>query len=317
MPFSYPWAVEFAEQSEIMHWHKGEAKLQEDVLQWKTPGALSDIEKNHLTQILRLFTQSDVAVGGNYVDQFLPKFKNNEIRQMLLSFANREGEHQRAYALLLNTLGFSDAEFSIFLEYDEMSKKVEFMSNSDTSTKSGLGLALAKSAINEGMSLFSAFVMLLNYVRHGKMQGMCEIVAWSIKDEAIHVLGMTQLFRTYCEEHPRIVNDEFKKSIYDIVRQAVKLEDKFLELAYSLGEPTGLTKEEVKRYIRYIADRRLVQLGLKPNFKIKENPLDWVDWMISGEKSTSFFERTVTSYSKVGLSDGPDTQNPWGYPVVA
>ena len=56
--------------------------------------------------------------------------------------------------------------------------------------------------------------MLLNYQRFGKMKGMCEIVEWSIRDETMHVQGMTRLFREYVSEHPRIVNDSFKKSIY-------------------------------------------------------------------------------------------------------
>ena len=97
---------------------------------------------------------------------------------MLLSFANREGTHQRAYALLNDTLGFPDEEYSAFLEYKEMVAKIEFMQNNDVTTHHGLGKALAQTCINEGMSLFSAFIMLLNYQRFGKMKGMCEVVEW-------------------------------------------------------------------------------------------------------------------------------------------
>jgi len=164
---------------------------------------------------------------------------------MLLSFANREGTHQRSYALLNDTLGLPEEEYSAFLEYKEMSDKIEFMQQNDVSTRKGLGLALAQSACNEGMSLFSAFVMLLNYQRFGKMKGMCEIVEWSIRDETMHVQGMTQLFREYVKEHPRVVNDDFKKSIYKMYRQAVKLEDKVIDLAYEMGTIEGLEKEEV------------------------------------------------------------------------
>ena len=174
-PFNYPWAMEIAESHEKIHWGSWEAKLQEDVNQWKSD-TITKEEKNHITQILRLFTQSDVQVGGNYCDLFIPKFKNNEIRSMLLSFANREGTHQRSYALLNDTLGLPEEEYSAFLEYEELKSKIEFMQDNDVATKRGLGLALAQSACNEGMSLFSAFVMLLNYQRFGKMKGMCEIV---------------------------------------------------------------------------------------------------------------------------------------------
>ncbi len=185
-PFHYPWAMEYAEKHEKIHWGTWEAKLQEDVKQWKN-GGLTDQERKHITSILRIFTQSDCAVAGNYCDQFIPVFKNNEIRNMLLSFANREGTHQRAYALLNDTLGLAEEEYSSFLSFTEMREKIEFMQetgiHNDHPTLKAIGTSLAQAVCNEGMSLFSAFVMLLNYQRFGKMKGMCEIVEWSIKDE--------------------------------------------------------------------------------------------------------------------------------------
>jgi len=306
-PFKYPWAVERAISHERIHWGEWEASLQEDVTQWKS-GNISDVEKNHITQILRLFTQSDVAVGTNYLEYYIPKFKNNEVRAMLTSYANREFVHQRSYALLNDTLGLPEEEFSAFLEFKQMAEKVEFMQDIDVHSHTGLAKAVARSAINEGMSLFSAFVMLLNYQRYGKMRGMCEIVEWSIRDETIHCEGMVQLFRSFCEEHPRIVNDEFKKDIYEMVRQAVKLEDKVVDLAFEMGPIEGLSAQEVKQYIRYLADRRLIQLGLKGNWKVKENPLPWVDWVVSGASHKNFFEGRVTDYNAKGL-DGDD----WGW----
>lgn len=301
-PFKYPWAVDYATQHEKIHWGEWEAKLHEDVAQWKG-GAISPSEKYHITSILRLFTQSDVAVGTNYIELFLPKFKNNEIRAMLTSFVNREFVHQRAYALLNDTLGLPEEEYSAFLEYDQMKQKIEFMQTADTHSLHGLGKAIAQSACNEGMSLFSAFVMLLNYQRYGKMKGMCEIVEWSIRDESMHVEGMTRLFREFCEEHPRIVNDEFKKSIYQMFRDAVALEDKVIDLAYDeTGGIEGLTADEVKGYIRYIADRRLIQLGLKGNFGIKDNPIPWLDWIVNGDSLKNFFEGTVTDYNAAGMA---------------
>ena len=295
-PFKYPWAVNMSVDHEKLHWGEWEAKLQDDVTQWKS-GKLSESEKNHITQILRLFTQSDVAVGTNYIESYLPKFKNNEIRAMLSSFVNREFVHQRSYALLNDTLGLPEEEFSAFTEIKAMADKIEFMADIDVNSHSGLGLAIARSVLNEGMSLFSAFAMLVNYQRFGKMRGMCEIVEWSIRDESMHCDGMAKLFRTFCEEHPRIVTDEFKAAIYQMFRDAVKLEDKVIKLAFEMGDVEGLTEEEVKKYIRYIADRRLIQLGLKANWHVKENPLPWLDWVINGDSFKNFFECTVTDYS--------------------
>ena len=101
--------------------------------------------------------------------------------------------------------------------------------------------------------------MLLNFQRFGKMKGMGTIVEWSIRDESLHVQGNAKLFRTFCEEHPRIVNDELKSKIYTMAKNAVDLEDKFINLAFKGNEVEGLTKEEVRRYIRHIADRRLLR----------------------------------------------------------
>lgn len=305
-PFHYPWAMEMAESHEKIHWGSWEVKLQEDVDQWKQ-NKITPEEKNHITQILRLFTQSDVQVAHNYSDLFIPKFQNHEIRNMLLSFAAREGTHQRSYALLNDTLGFDDVEYEAFLDYKQMVNKIEFMQDNDVSTQNGLAKALAQTCVNEGMSLFSAFAMLLNYQRFGKMKGMCEVVEWSIRDESMHVEGMSRLFREFCQEHPRVVTDEFKKEIYDMFRTAVKLEDKVIDLAYKMGDVEGLDKNEVKQYIRHLADRRLIQLGLKPNFGVKDNPLPWIEWIIAGDSFKNFFEGTVTDYSAAGM------QGEWGW----
>lgn len=298
-PFHAPWAFELARRHENAHWVEDEADLGDDVTQWKD-GTISDIEKSHITHILRLFTQSDVAVGANYYELFIPKFKNNEVRNMLGSFAAREAIHQRAYALLNDTLGLPEEEYHAFLDYKEMADKIDFMTQADVSTHKGIALALAKSVFNEGLSLFASFVMLLNYQRFGKMRGMCKITEWSLADESMHVEGNARLFKEYCAEHPRIVTDDFKKSIYEMVREGVKLEDRFITLAYELGPVHGLDQAEVKQYIRYIADRRLIQLGLRGNWKVKENPLPWLEWL-TGDRQTNFFEGRVTDYDVAGL----------------
>ena len=306
-PFQYPWAMEFAVESEKAHWGEWEAKLQDDVAQWQS-GKLTPQEKNHITQILRLFTQSDVAVGTNYLDHDIKQFNNNEIRGMLTSFANREFVHQRSYALLNDTLGLPEEEYSAFLNYKQMKDKIEFMGQIDTTTQTGLAKAIARSVMNEGMSLFSAFAMLLNYQRYGLMKGMCEIVEWSVRDETLHCDGMVRLFREFCKEHPKIVTDEFKKDIYQMFRDGVALEDAVVDAAFELGPVKDLTADDIKKYIRYIADRRLIQLGLKGNWKVKDNPLDWMEWILSSSRHTNFFEAVVTDYSSAGLS-GTD----WGW----
>ncbi len=302
-PFLYPWAVDLAKKHEEIHWIEDEAELSEDVQDWKTK--LTESEKEFITHVLRLFTQSDVQVGENYHELLIPRFKNNEVRNMLSSFAAREAVHQRAYALLNDTLGLPDEDFHKFLDYKAMADKIDFMKEGNVTSHTGLALALAQSVFNEGMSVFASFVMLLNFQRFGKMKGMATIVEWSIRDETIHVQGNSKLFRTFCEEHPRVVNDELKSKIYNMAENAVSLEDKFIDLAFRGNDVQGLTKKEVRAYIRHIADRRLLQLGLKPLFNQKDNPLPWLDWVLNGASHDNFFEKRVTEYSVVGM-EGDD-----------
>lgn len=299
-PFQYPWAMKIAEEHENLHWVEGEANLEGDVEDWQRN--LAPNEKNLIHQILRLFTQSDVQVGGNYCEHYIPYFKNNEIRNMLLSFASREGIHQRAYALLNETINLPESDYEAFLEYEEMADKMEYMADMDMNSKTSVGLALAKTVFSEGVSLFGAFAMLLNFQRFGKMKGMCEIVRWSILDESIHVEGMAKLFRTFCDENPEIVDDSFKRSIYDMARSIAFLEERFISLAFELGNIEGLTQEEVKSYVRYLCDRRLTQLGLKPNFHEETCSIPWFDEIMTGTTFANFFESRVTDYEVVGLA---------------
>ena len=113
---------------------------------------------------------------------------------------------------------------------------------------------------------------------------------------------MIKLFRTYVEENREIWNDELKGKIYSIAEKMVELEDKFIDLAFAMGDMPGLTADQVKHYIRYIADRRLISLGLKGVFKVKKNPLPWVEEMINAPTHTNFFENRSTDYSKGALS---------------
>lgn len=306
-PFKYPWAVELAQKHEKVHWVEDEVSLEDDINDWKR-GKVNECERQFITNVLRLFTQSDVAVGSFYYETLIPTFRNNEIRNMLGSFASREAIHQRAYSLLNDSLGLPEGDYSAFLEYAEMRNKIEFMGEANGSTKSGLGLSISKSVFNEGVTLFASFAMLLNFQRRGLMRGMGKVVEWSVRDETLHVDGMSLLFRAYCDGHPRIVTDEFKKSIYEMAKQCVKLEDKFIELAYKNCNIEGLNADEVKQYIRYIMDRRLIQLGLKGIYKVKNNPIPWLEHILNAPDHTNFFEGRVTGYEVAGLT-GTD----WGY----
>ena len=310
-PFNYPWAYDAWMKHEQSHWLHTEVPMLEDVKDWKKK--LTENERQFLTHIFRFFTQGDIDVAGGYVKNYLPYFAQPEVRMMLLGFAAREALHIAAYSHLIETLGLPETMYNQFLEYDAMRQKHDFVLDisSQNTTKENTATHIATfSAFTEGMQLFSSFIMLLNFPRMGKMKGMGQIVTWSIVDETQHCEAMIKLFRTYIEENKEIWNDELKSKIYSIAEKMVELEDKFIDLSFETGGIQGLTREEVKEYIRYIADRRLISMGLKGIYKRKKNPLPWVEEMINAPTHTNFFENRATDYAKGSLSGTWD--DVWG-----
>lgn len=313
-PFSYPWAYNAWLKHEQSHWLHTEVPMIEDVKDWKRH--LTKDERAFCTNILRFFTQSDIDVAGGYVNNYLPHFPQPEIRMMLCGFAAREALHIAAYAHLIETLGLPESTYNEFFEFQEMKDKHEFFlgfKNFDQNLSMRPQLArqiAAFSAFTEGMQLFSSFIMLLNFPRHSKLKGMGQIITWSLVDETQHTEAMIKLFRTYIEENRDIWNDYLKSEIYKVAATMVELEDKFINLAFNGHTLENLTKEDVKQYIRYIADRRLISLGLKGIFKVKKNPLLWVEEMINAPTHTNFFENRATDYAKGAL--GGSWGDVWG-----
>lgn len=279
--------------------------MAEDIKDWKNK--LTEDEKEFLTKILRFFTQGDLDVAGGYVKNYLPYFPQPEVRMMLLGFAAREALHVAAYSHLIETLGMPESIYGEFLEYQAMRDKHDyFMQFTERDDHNVAQQIAAFSAFTEGMQLFSSFVMLLNFTRHGKMKGMGQIISWSIVDETQHAESMIMLFRTFVEENRHIWNDSLKGQIYDIATKMVELEDKFIDLAFNGQEQQNMTAVDLKQYIRYIADRRLISLGMKGIFKVKKNPLPWVEEMINAPTHTNFFENKSTEYAKGSLTGGWD-----------
>ena len=297
-PFDYDWAFNAYDTMQKMHWLPSEVPLHEDIRDWNE--RLTKEEKNLINQILKFFTQGDIDIAKAYLDSYIPKFKSPEVRMMLSSFASSEANHAHAYSLLNDTLGEpSLLDFKAFQEYKEMANKHTYLFKDKGKGIEGFLRDIACfSAFGEGLQLFASFVMLLNFQRYGRMKGMCQIVTWSIRDETHHVESMIKLFKTLIKENPKVWTDKFKKTIYQTARDMVELEDKFIDLAFEMGGIRGLTSDEVKKYIRYIADRRLLQLSLKPNYGVKDNPLGWLDWVLNGVEHANFFENRATEYNK-------------------
>ena len=296
-PFNYPWAFEFYKKQQQMHWMPEEVPLQDDIKDYKEK--LTPANRALVDNIFRFFTQADVDVCCGYAKHYLPTFKQPEIRMMLVSFAAMEAVHQEAYSLLLETLGKSEEEYQMFTEIQAMSDKHDYLTDFNMNSRHEMAKTMAVySGFTEGVQLFSSFAILLNLPRHNLMKGMGQIVTWSIRDETLHVEGMSKLFRTFISENPDLWNDKLKYEVYCAAERVVELEDSFIDVCFENADIPDLTAEEVKEYIRYIADRRLLGLGMKAIFHSTENPLPWLDQQLNAVEHANFFENRATEYAK-------------------
>lgn len=300
-PFHYPWAYEAWHTQQKIHWLPEEVTMADDIKDWKYN--LSPTEKNLLTQIFRFFTQADIEVNNCYMKHYSRVFQPTEIQMMLAAFSNMETIHIAAYSYLLDSIGMPETEYQAFLQYKEMKDKYEYMHQFNVDSKEDIAATLAAfGAFTEGLQLFASFVILLNFPRFNKMKGMGQIVTWSVRDETLHCNSIIQLYHTFVHENPEVMTETLKSRLYETCATIVHFEDAFIDLAFGLGDVPGLTARDVKKYVRYIADRRLIQLGLKEIYMVETNPLPWVDEILNGVEHTNFFENRSTEYSKASTS---------------
>lgn len=300
-PFKYPWAFELYKRQNQVHWLPEEVPLGDDVRDWAV--SLTEAERNLVMQIFRLFTKSDIEVANNYHERLLGIFKPTEVKMMLTANAAMESVHVEAYSLLLETIGMPESEYEAFAQYDAMRDKIDHWASFNVDNPAEILKTLAMfGAFAEGLQLFASFAMLMNFPRHNKLKGMGQIVSWSVRDESLHAEGIIKLFHAYAEETGALTTN-LAMEIMEMCQQVVGMEDRFIDLAFEMGPVEGLTADDVKAYIRYVADWRLSQLKLPPLYGIEEHPLPWLQALLSGVEHANFFEARATEYSK-GASRG-------------
>ena len=303
-PFRYPWCYDAWLTQQRIHWLPEEVPMADDVRDWQkviTPG-----EKNLLTQIFRFFTQADVEVNNYYMGHCMHVFKPTEVKMMLSVFSAMETVHMAAYAHLLDTVGLPETEYAEFLKIKAMRDKYDYLQGCKSDTLHNIAKTVAIcSAFTEGVQLFASFAILLNFPRHGKMKGMGQIITWSVRDETLHCTSMIRLFNELLKENPEIQTSRLTNEIYQACKIAVAQEDAMIDLAFEQGPLENLESKDVKKYIRWIANRRLEQLGMVRLYNVKENPLKWLDAMLNAVEHMNFFEGRSTEYSKAA------TQGTW------
>lgn len=302
-PFEYPLAYEYWEKQQNAHWLPSEVAMSKDINDWQCN--LSESERLVIGQILKSFTQTEISVNeywGSKVSRWFPK---PEIAMMASAFAAMESIHTVGYSYLNDSLGLDD--YSAFLQDETAIAKLEALKQVKGNTKKDIARSLAIfSGFTEGVNLFSSFAILMNFSRFNLLEGVETIVSWSVRDESLHSEAGCWLFRTFIKENPDIWTDELKKDIYDAARLSVKLEDNFIDNAFSLGSIRGLEPSDLKNFIRMRANAKLNDLGLKTNWKnIDQDSLKKMSWFeeLSGStKFTDFFSSRVTDYSKSGFT---------------
>jgi ribonucleoside-diphosphate reductase beta chain len=309
-PLHYPWAFDAFKKQEQMHWLPTEIVLTDDVNDWKNN--LNSGQKAFLEHLFRFFTQQDVTVGHAYASKYLPLFSGNpEVGMMLASFNAMEAIHVWSYSLLIDTIGLPESEYSAFLDYAAMRDKYEFLEAVNTETEFDIAKAIAiYSAFTEGMQLYASFAMLMHFERLGRMPGMTNIVRFSMKDEMVHADSLIQLFKVFCKEY---LNAEevslLEAQVRHIAEKMVELEDKFIDLAFSVvteeelnqglqASQEPLTRSKLRLYIRHISDYRLSQLGFQPIYGATKTPLKWLDDLMMSPEHANFFEVRPTQYAK-------------------
>ena len=298
-PFEYQTAFEFYKQQHQAHWLADEVPLASDLNDWKLK--LNESEKNLIGNILKSFAQTETYVNDYWSTKVAVWFPKHEIKAMACAFADFESIHAEAYARLNEELGLDD--FKAFLEDEEARAKIDRLVELEGETLEQKALSLAIfSAFTEGVNLFSSFAVLMSFQLRNLMKGTGQIVAWSVRDESLHSKAGCWLYRTLLEENPHLNTIEMTQAIYNACDLSVKLEYGFIDSAFEMGDIEGLTKEQLKNFIKERANQKLVELGYKPLYNDIDPDLlkqmEWFGHLTSGVEHQDFFAGRVTTYSK-------------------
>jgi ribonucleoside-diphosphate reductase beta chain len=134
------------------------------------------------------------------------------------------------------------------------------------------------------------------------MKGTGQIVAWSVRDESLHSKAGCWLFRQLLSENPELNTPELTYKIEEACELSVNLEFDFIDKAFEMGDIEGLTKDQLKNFIKARANEKMTELGYNPIYNdIDPNLLkqmEWFEHLTSGVEQQDFFATMPTSYSK-------------------
>ena len=313
VPFKYKWAWEKYLSGCANHWMPQEINMSRDIGQWKDPNALTEDERLIVRRNLGFFVTADSLAANNIVLGTYRHITAPECRQYLLRQAFEEAIHTHAYQYIVESLGLDEGEiFNAYHEVTAIRDKDEFLIPFiDTLTnpefKTGTPEAdqkLLKSlivfaCIMEGLFFYVGFVQILALGRQNKMTGSAEQYQYILRDESMHCNFGIDLINTIKMENPHLWTSEFKDELKALFQKGVELEYKYAEDTMPRGV-LGLNASMFKEYLRFIANRRAIQIGLDELYPGATNPFPWMAEMIDLKKEKNFFETRVTEYQTGG-----------------
>ncbi|WP_020651979.1 ribonucleotide-diphosphate reductase subunit beta [Massilia niastensis] len=313
VPFKYKWAWDKYLAGCANHWMPQEVNMQRDIELWKNPNGLTEDERRLVKRNLGFFVTADSLAANNIVLGTYRHITAPECRQYLLRQAFEEAIHTHAYQYIVESLGLDEREiFNAYNEIESIHDKDQFLIPfidvlTDPDFKTGttendqklLKSIIVFACLMEGLFFYVGFTQILALGRQNKMTGAAEQYQYILRDESMHVNFGIDLINTIKMENPMLWTPEFRDEIKQLFLKAVELEYRYAEDTMPRGV-LGLNAPMFKGYLRFIANRRAVQIGLDPLFPNEENPFPWMSEMIDLKKERNFFETRVTEYQTGG-----------------
>ena len=313
VPFKYKWAWEKYLAGCANHWMPQEISMQRDIELWKNPNGLTDDERRLVQRNLGFFVTADSLAANNIVLGTYRHITAPECRQFLLRQAFEEAIHSHAYQYIVESLGMDEGEiFNAYHEIPSIRNKDEFLipfidtltnPNFKTGTPENdqalLRSLIVFACLMEGLFFYVGFVQILALGRQNKMTGAAEQYMYILRDESMHCNFGIDLINTIKLENPHLWTPAFRAEITALFHQAVDLEYAYAEDTMPRGV-LGLNASMFKEYLRFVANRRALQIGLDAMFPQATNPFPWMSEMIDLKKQRNFFETRVIEYQTGG-----------------
>ena len=313
VPFKYKWAWEKYLAGCANHWMPQEVNMNRDIALWKDPNGLTDDERRIIKRNLGFFVTADSLAANNIVLGTYRQITAPECRQYLLRQAFEEAIHTHAYQYIVESLGLDQAEiFNAYHEVPSIRAKDEFLIPfidvlTDPSFKTGtpendqklLRSLIVFACIMEGLFFYVGFTQILAMGRQNKMTGAAEQYQYILRDESLHCNFGIDMINQIKLENPHLWTSAFKDELKSLFEKAVELEYKYAEDTMPRGV-LGLNAPMFKSYLRYICNRRCMQIGLDAMYPNEENPFPWMSEMIDLKKERNFFETRVIEYQTGG-----------------